>query len=141
MPEDGLHVTVIDHATPWLMRLFPRITAGLEETAQVETTGFVREVRSTPYPPPPENSKYARTYILKTSWGIRKIKPLTYRLDNLAGIRKGNPYAGLVVGDEKGQGQAYMHVGRWWKIADKVKEFVPKLRRAYVATIGRIIRR
>ena len=140
MPGDGLHIKVIDHASPWLLRLFPRIKAGLEQTAETETTGFVREVRDTPYPPPREGSKYQRTYILRSSWGITKLRPLSYRLDNLAGSRKGNPYAGWVVGDARGKGQAWMHVGRWWKIADKVKEFVPKLRRAYIATIGRIIR-
>lgn len=66
------------------------------------------------YPPPPAKSRYRRTYRLREGWSIEK-------LDKGYQIRNSTPYAKHVVGNAYGQGQAYMHVGRWQVMRDVVE--------------------
>jgi hypothetical protein len=37
------------------------------------------------------------------------------------------PYASFVVGDDQGQGQAWMHLGRWWLGATEITNRTPDL--------------
>ena len=76
------------------------------------------------YPPPPPQSKYKRTYILREGWGFAKYG---------AAIKVVNPvaYAPYVQGDKE---QAWMHKGRWRTvskvIADNMKGMLLAAERA-----------
>lgn len=91
------------------------------------------EFERTPYPPPPANSKYIRTYTLKGSWGKRRTqKTSTYiewAITNTATSPRGIHYASYPVGDEKGR-QAWMHAGRWWVAVDMRGQRIERLKRA-----------
>lgn len=80
--------------------------------------GIVREMQR--YPPVPSGSRYIRTNRLKNNWKIVD-REKGYRLDNRT------PYTRYVVGGAKGDGQAWMHVGRWLLLADVVEYHVSKL--------------
>jgi len=64
------------------------------------------------YPPPPPQSKYKRTYILREGWSFdgfgAKIK-----------VVNRVPYAKYVQGDGD---QAYMHVGRWRTVSKVISD-------------------
>ena len=62
----------------------------------------------TPYPPERPGQKYKRTMKLQRSWRATPV-PDGARIENISG------YASYVVGDHDGGGQAWMHLGRWWK--------------------------
>lgn len=69
-------------------------------------------LKSTPYPQPPRKS-YRRTGRLANSW--RAVRTTTgAQITNTAAF-KGRSYSRYVVGDGRGEGQAWMHKGRWWK--------------------------
>jgi hypothetical protein len=102
-----------------------------------------RTLKGTRYPPPPPNSTYVRTGRLASSWsadvsGIKAIIRNTAR-----NPRGGRPYAIYVVGDAKGEGQASIHSGRWWRGRDIVErevkaELTPKLTKAIQARMNLI---
>jgi hypothetical protein len=67
------------------------------------------------YAPPPPNSKYIRTGRLGRGYGLMRHSRTAVRIFNLT------PYTGYVVGDAQGQGQAWMHAGRWWLARQRVE--------------------
>lgn len=64
------------------------------------------------YPPRPSGSTYIRTGRLGRSWKIETAGPSGYRIKNEARFRN-RRYSKYVVGSASGEGQAWMHVGRW----------------------------
>ena len=97
--------------------------------------GVRRKLKGTPYPPPRPNQKYKRTGRLASSWAARRVGAGRYAIVNRAAGRSG-PYAVYVVGDRRGSGQAWMHVGRWWKAKNIIEEELPGLRRVIVDSIA-----
>lgn len=73
------------------------------------------------YPPPRPGQTYRRTGNLGRGWAIR-INQGSVTIHNAM------PYAGYVVGDAKGAGQAWMHRGRWWVARDAIDEARPLLK-------------
>ena len=56
---------------------------------------------------------------------------------NVVYIKNAMPYAGYVVGDSAGQGQAWFHRGRWYVMRDMVEEKKPELKRMMVQMLTR----
>ena len=83
-----------------------------------------------PYPPERPGQRYKRTGRLGRSWS-RLTALVLAALDNTA------PYSGYVVGDGKGQGQAWFHRGRWGLMRDMVDEKRPELKRMMVQMLTR----
>ena len=73
------------------------------------------------YPPERPGQRYQRTFNLGRSWDIR-INPASITIYNRMA------YAGYVVGDGKGKGQAWMHRGRWWLARDVANAARPALK-------------
>lgn len=72
------------------------------------------------YPPERPGQKYIRTGQMFYSWRIQPTERNGYSLENFA-TRKGVNYPRYVVGDAYGQGQAWMHRGRWELLRDVVE--------------------
>ena len=90
----------------------------------------MRHLSVKPSPPERPGQRYKRTGNLKRSWeaGVR---------GNVVYIKNARPYAGYVVGDSAGQGQAWFHRGRWYVMRDMVEEKKPELKRMMVQMLTR----
>lgn len=85
------------------------------------------------YPPMRQGQKYTRTFRFRDSWKIR-------RLENGSALSNSAPYTRYVVGNAYGQGQAWMHVGRWVPfrdVADAETEKLPKTIRENISMVAR----
>lgn len=92
------------------------------------------------YPPKPPGSTYERTFKLKRNWKIKRLGNTGYRIINRARY-KGKGYTKYVVGGARGDGQAWMHEGRWMIFRDVVDEEFEKLPDAVDKSIRRIMRK
>jgi hypothetical protein len=72
--------------------------------------------REQAYPAERPGQTYVRTGRLFSHWEIKGIDA-GYMIENRAAFR-GREYAGYVVGDAYGTGQAWMHKGRWETLRD-----------------------
>ena len=74
------------------------------------------------YPAKRPGQRYVRTGKLRSGWVATPLEK---------GVKISNKmsYAGYVVGDAKGQRQAWMHPGRWWKAADIINNERPRLKK------------
>lgn len=77
------------------------------------------------YPPPRSGSRYVRTYRLRDSVEL-------IRLDNgyaieIDPVARGRHYGKYVIGDAKGEQQAWMHKGRWHLFAHVVTHHLRRL--------------
>ncbi|HBU28385.1 MAG TPA: hypothetical protein DEB56_00725 [Thiobacillus sp.] len=77
------------------------------------------------YPGERPGQRYIRTGNLGASWQVRRLED-GYQIYNNAS-HKGRRYARYVVGDAYGQGQAWMHSGRWQLFRDVVEDEIDKL--------------
>lgn len=77
------------------------------------------------YPEERPGQTYVRTGRLFSHWKIEEI-PQGYAVENDA-QRRGNYYGRYVVGDAYGQGQAWMHVGRWRVFRDVMEKHLEAL--------------
>lgn len=80
------------------------------------------------YPPERPGQRYRRTGALGRNWDIR-INPASITIYNRMA------YAGYVVGDGKGKGQAWMHRGRWWLARDVANAARPALKAMVVSEL------
>jgi len=83
------------------------------------------------YAPPPANSRYIRTGRLGRNWGLSRPRRLAVAFENMT------PYAGFVVGNREGRGQAAIHAGRWWLGRKRIEAGLPEATRR----IDRAVRR
>ena len=92
---------------------------------RIENTGkrIVKQMQK--YPPQRAGSRYTRTYQFKNSWVIT-LQARGISIRNTARSRRGL-YGEYVVGDERGDGQAWMHVGNWLLFRDVVDYEMTKL--------------
>lgn len=97
----------------------PRITNATYDWAM---SRVISQLTVKEYPAKRPGQRYVRTFRLRSGW----VATPTER-----GVTISNrmPYAGYVVGDAKGQRQAYMHRNRWWKAADVIKAERPRLKK------------
>ena len=111
-----------------------RLAANSPRIVDNELGKWARMVRgilkATRYPPPPPRSKYIRTGRLANSWSAGRERMGVWSIRNSAS------YSGYVVGDAKGNGQAYMHKGRWWIGRNIIEDHVPELRRSIVEALA-----
>lgn len=91
------------------------------------------------YPPERPGQKYKRTGRLFYSWKIEEIGQ-GYRVENTA-KRRGRGYAGYVVGNAYGTGQAWMHKGRWLLVRDVTEEELKVLPKELEGDIVMVARR
>ena len=83
-----------------------------------------------PYPPERPGQRYKRTGRLGRSWKV-STRGQSVIIENTA------PYSGYVVGDGKGQGQAWMHKDRWYRARAVVDEEAKVLPAALKAALVR----
>ena len=88
-----------------------------------QSMNVVRLMKS--YPEERAGQKYIRTFLFQQSWLIMRMDN-GYEIINDA-ARDGKEYGGYVVGDAVGQGQAWMHVGRWQQFAEVLNAMVSQL--------------
>ncbi len=98
-----------------------------------------KQLRNTAYPPERPGQKYKRTGRLGRSWRAMNPRPGVVSIINLARTPGGKPYAHWVVGDAKGEGQAWMHVSRWWKARDIIEETTPTLTAELTLALRKVI--
>lgn len=92
------------------------------------------------YPPERPGQKYVRTGQMFYSWRIMPSERNGYTLENFA-TRRGVNYPSFVVGNAYGQGQAWMHRGRWELLRDVVEEELQDLPDAIRTEIVMVARR
>lgn len=78
------------------------------------------------YPPERPDQTYARTFTLKDSVEIESL-PTGYHILVDPISPEGVAYGEYVLGDYNGQGQAWMHVGRWVPFANVALEEIYEL--------------
>lgn len=78
------------------------------------------------YPKPRAGQKYVRTYRLRDSVTVIKAGDMAYAIQ-VDPVRKGKHYGKYVLGDAKGNGQAWMHKGRWKLFVDVAEHELLKL--------------
>ena len=66
------------------------------------------KLKSTPYPPKRPGQRYVRTGRLANSWRAERVSQSRTVITNSAA------YSGYVVGNSRGERQAWFHRGRWW---------------------------
>lgn len=93
----------------------------------------IRRLVVKPYPAKRPGQKYQRTYRLQARWYAEP-------QGNSVLIANRQPYAGYVVGDDKGKGQAWMHRNRWWLASDVVKDARPELKKMITRELDRMLR-
>ena len=105
----------------------------IQEAAFRWAQGTRAALKSTPYPAKRPGQRYVRTGRLASSWAAER------RGGGDAVIRNSAGYAGYVVGNSQGEGQAWMHRGRWWTARDVIQGERPKLRAAIIAQVNRLL--
>jgi len=93
-----------------------------------EWTKDVRyDLKAEPYPPKRPKQIYVRTGQIANRWRAEQVKPGVWRIVNDAVDKYGRFYAFRVVGDAQGDGQAWMHEGRWWLVREVVDGYTDDL--------------
>lgn len=92
-------------------------------------------LKSTPYPPKRPGQRYVRTGRLASSWAATRAGKGAIITNSASG--KSGVYAGYVVGDNRGEKQAWMHRGRWWTARSIIDRERPKLKAALMAEVER----
>ncbi len=95
-------------------------------------------LKSTPYPSKRPGQKYKRTGRLANSWKVERGKPGQVAIVNSAKGPRGQLYPTYVVGDAKGDKQAWMHSKRWWKARDVMDKEAKRLPAALTKALMRI---
>lgn len=95
----------------------PQVVDKVLTTWSRETTAALKGKK---YPPPRPGQKYKRTGRLANSWRVERRKAGQVAIVNNARSPRGQVYPGYVVGDSRGEGQAFMHKGRWWRARDVI---------------------
>lgn len=101
----------------------------MDEAAYRWAQSVRAKLKSTPYPPKRPSQRYVRTGRLANSWRAERKGQGRVLIANSA------DYSGYVVGGGPRNRQAYMHVGRWWKGEDVVRENVPELARLLIRAV------
>ena len=86
------------------------------------------------YPPPRPKQKYKRTYKLRRGWKVRRVNEFAYMINNRVSYTK------YVQGSALGEGQAWMHKGRWKLMRDIVDDEYSGLPRKIKDSIGYVAR-
>lgn len=102
-----------------LTKLEDGLTADFAEWGQETLDGDLYGTSN--YAPPLAGSKYVRTGNLGSNWGLRRPGKMSVAFVN------NSDYAGYVVGDSEGAGQAALHAGRWWIALKRIEEKIPLL--------------
>ena len=90
----------------------------------------VAQLSTMAYPPKRPGQRYVRTFRLKSGWSAT-VKGQGVTIANRM------PYAGYVMGDAKGQRQAWMHRGRWPLARAIIDKERPRLKKGIEDEIGR----
>lgn len=125
----------------WLRSLVPKIYRSSNDGVREGVKEIARQFRGIPYPPYPSGSRHQskRTYKLQRSWQMEKKSEGVYALVNRAKSR-GRSYGVYPVGDERGKGQAWMHVGRWWLALTEFKKRTGEITKRVSRAIRRSVK-
>ena len=91
-----------------------------------------KRLKATKYPPKRPGQTYVRTGRLANSFAVEKQSEARYTIVNRA------PYSIYVIGDSRGQNQAWMHEGRWWTMRGEVERYTPELVQTLTRTLVRL---
>ena len=87
-------------------------------------------LKGTPYPQRRPNQTYVRTGQVANRWAALQVRSGIWEITNSAKNPKtGEPYAYRVVGDDKGEDQAWMHLHRWYLFREVIDGFAGDLTR------------
>lgn len=92
------------------------------------------KLKSTPYPPKRPNQRYVRTGRLANSWRAERVSQSRTVITNSAA------YSGYVVGNSRGERQAWFHRGRWWRARDVIAESRPELKASVLREMDRLLK-
>jgi hypothetical protein len=125
---------------PQVKKALENLASDIPEIGRGRIYGYTQRVvkRLKEYPPKPVGSKYKRTFKLRKSVMSKEIKN-GYRI-SVDPVAKGKHYGKYPLGNAYGQGQAWMHVGRWTPmrdVADQEAEKLPKEIRDQIITVAR----
>lgn len=123
MPVTGIEIRGYNRVENKLRRLASDLSKEVDPIVREWTQEERARFKRTPYPPKPPRSKYVRTGRLANSFAVRKESLARYIIENRA------PYSSYVIGDNRGENQAWMHRGRWWLMRPMLEEHAPDLTR------------
>ena len=92
------------------------------------------KLKSTPYPPKRPGQRYVRTGRLANSWRAERVSQSRTVITNSAA------YSGYVVGNSRGERQAWFHRGRWWRARDVIAESRPELKASVLREMDRLLK-
>jgi hypothetical protein len=121
----SIKVTVqgIEHSTRVLSGLPQAVEQAVHQAYLGHGARTIQDVLAgmVQYPPERPGQRYVRTGRLGDSWTARAYGKYHITFKNAA------PYARYVIGDGKGEGQAWMHKGRWWTAVERIATQTPRL--------------
>lgn len=108
---------------------FRQRAVAVADQALSEEAGLdARDFQAIPYPPPPEQTRYRRTFRLKRSYrkyrGARTGTSVEWGIVNTATSQRGTHYASYVIGDDDNPQAS--HMAYWWKAVDEYKKRAPR---------------
>jgi hypothetical protein len=122
-----------------LTKLGPAIDGTTKKNIKQALNSTVDELKV--YPPPPQGSKYKRTFHYRKSWAIQENKGRSFTLTSdtvRAGAKK--QYSQYVGGWSDGTGQAMIHQGRWPIISNVVTKWMGTLMKSLDEMVKKIIK-
>lgn len=91
-----------------------------------------KALKGTKYPAKRPGQTYVRTGRLANSFAVNREGKASYAIQNRAS------YAVYVIGDARGQNQAWMHEGRWWTMREEIEKRTPELVKKLTRTLMRL---
>jgi hypothetical protein len=136
-----MQITVQVNNLAAVQKALRTIGSNIPKVIQSATNRMATEAVNTAkiYPPPPENSRYVRTYTFRNAWRITPSGSLGVMIRNDAS-QKGRMYPVFVMGNDVGSGQASIHSGRWSLFINNVTKEAEKMDAYVVSEIQTLIK-
>lgn len=123
MPQYSFNVYGVNRVRNQLRGLVSAHSKLLDPAVRQWAQSTRGKLKGTPYPAPPNDSKYVRTGNLANRFAVSRIGTAKYRIQNNAS------YGSWVVGEDSGTlRQAQVHKGRWWQMQPIIEKELPELR-------------
>lgn len=132
MPTTSIEIRGSNRVRNSLRRLAADAPEIIDEDIREWSQDVRRSLKATKYPPRRPGQTYIRTGRLANSFAVDREGRGRYSLVNRA------PYALYVIGDSRGQNQAWMHEGRWWTMRQEIEQYTPELVRRITASLLRV---
>lgn len=138
MPSFSLELRGYNRVRNNMRRLASDMEKELDPVVGTWTRWTRSRLKARAYPPMRPRQTYVRTGQLANRWRVEKKGPSRHAIMNDARGPRGQLYATYVVGDGRGENQAWMHKNRWWIARDVINETTPQLTTALSARIREV---